>query len=171
MERFPALCRRRDDGSCRAFRRHFGTMDAAYLARARESYAEPRIRAAVAIAPGFTEAMTAASLRSLRAPVLLIAGAHDQQLPPATHVRPMLRHFRAPNVYREIADAQHFSFLPVCGPGAEEILAETNEEFVCREAGARTRDQIHAETLTAIARFLERHGLLRPVSARSGRRP
>jgi predicted dienelactone hydrolase len=78
----------------------------------------------------------------------------------------MLRHFRAPNVYREIADAQHFSFLPVCGPGAEEILAETNEEFVCRDVGRRTRDQIHAETLAAIARFLERHGLSPAPDAR-----
>ena len=109
----------------------------------------------MAIAPGFTESMTTESLRSLSAPVLVIAGERDQQLPPATHIRPMLQHLRPPSLYHEVPGAQHFSFLPLCSPGAIAILAESKEEFVCRETGNRTRQQIHEETLGAIGRFLD----------------
>ena len=108
-------------------------MDAAYFARAGQSHADVRVKAAVAIAPGFTEAMTAESLRSLGAPVLVISGELDQQLPPATHIRPVLEHLRPPSAYHEVSGAQHFSFLPLCGPGAIAILAElTRSSFAAK---------------------------------------
>ncbi len=129
MDRFRAFCKTHDDGACSAFRRHFGSMDAAYFARAGQSYADVRVKAAVAIAPAFTEAMTAESLRTLGAPVLVVAGERDQQLPPATHIRPMLDHLRPPSLYHEVPGAQHFSFLPLCSPGAIAILAESNESL------------------------------------------
>jgi predicted dienelactone hydrolase len=165
MDRFRMFCETHDDGACRAFRRHFGSMDAAYLARAGQSHADVRVKAAVAIAPAFTEAMTSASLRSLGAPVLVIYAELDQQLPPGTHIRPVLEHLRPPSASHEVSGAQHFSFLPLCSPGAIAILAESNEEFACREARDKTRQQIHAETLGAMERFLERHGLLAGASA------
>ena len=158
--RFPAFCATHDDGECRAFARHFDSLDAAFFERANADHSDRRLRAAGAIAPGFVEAMTAQSLEALAAPVLLITAEHDQQLPPETHVGPMLEHLRAPSKHVQIRTAQHFSFMPPCKPNAVSILAETHEEFVCQEEDGRTRDQIHAEALDAIAGFLRRQGVL-----------
>lgn len=159
--RFPQFCKTHDDGACRAFARYFDNVDADFYARTNGDLSEPRLRAAVAIAPGFTEAFTADSLRAMAAPLLLITGGRDQQLPPQTHVHPMQHLLPANSQYREIDDAQHFSFLPPCGDGAVELLAESNEEFVCQELGEKSRPEIHAETLRAITEFLTNEGVLR----------
>ncbi len=161
FERFPEFCKIHDDGVCRAFARYFDTVDADFYARTNADLAEPRLRAAVAIAPGFTEAFTAESLRAMQTPLLLITGERDQQLPPQTHVHPMQHLLPASSHYREIGDAHHFSFLPICGEGAIEMLAESNEEFVCQEFGELSRPEIHAQTLEAITSFLIKERVLR----------
>jgi predicted dienelactone hydrolase len=160
FERFPAFCKSHADGACEGFRRHFGSLDAAFFEKANADHSDARIRTAVAIAPAFTEAMTAESLRTLAAPVLIVAGEKDQQLPPHTHLRPMLGSLNPPSAYKEIASAQHFSFLPLCKPNAVKLLAETKEEFVCQETHGRTRDEIHAETRQAIDQFLRERGII-----------
>lgn len=160
FERFPEFCKTHDDGACRAFTGHFQNVDAAFHARANGVHAEPRVHAAVAIAPGFTEAYSAESLRDMKTPLLLITAERDLQLPPQTHVHPMRHLLPANSRYLEIGDAQHFSFLPLCGEDAIEILAETGEEFVCQEFGAKSRPQIHAQTLRAMTEFLAEHGVL-----------
>jgi hypothetical protein len=45
-------------------------------------------------------------------------------------------------------------------PNAVELLAETKEEFVCQETHGRTRDEIHAETLQAVDKFLRARGFI-----------
>lgn len=159
--RFPEFCKTHDDGACRAFARHFENLDADFYARTNADLGEPRLRAAVAIAPGFTEAFTAESLRAMATPLLLITGERDQQLPPQTHVHPMKHLLPANSQYREIGDAHHFSFLPLCGEAAIELLAKSNEEFVCQEQGEKSRPAIHAETLRAITEFLIKEKVLR----------
>ncbi|MGE4070140.1 MAG: amidohydrolase family protein [Lysobacterales bacterium] len=159
FERFPAFCETHDDGACRAFKRHFGKIDAEFLRQANADLSDPRVRAAVAIAPGFTEASTQDSLRALRTPLLLITGEHDQQLPPRAHLDP-IRAWLGPSIRQvEISRAQHFSFLPLCSADALQVLAESGERFVCEEVGDKTREQIHAETLSAIVGFLAEHGV------------
>lgn len=160
FERFPQFCKTHDDGACRAFARWFEHVDAGFYARANADHSEPRLRAAVAIAPGFTEAFTAESLAAQRTPLLLLTGGRDQQLPPATHVAPMRHLLPAHSRHLDIEDAQHFSFLPRCGDDAVELLAESGEEFVCQEFGARSREQVHAETLQAITAFLTEQQVL-----------
>jgi predicted dienelactone hydrolase len=160
MEELPAFCASHEDGACSAFRPHFPSLDAAYFARANADYADPRLKAVIAIAPSFTESMTPASLRDLHTPVLIVASEHDQQLPPKTHMPRVRENIRAPSAYLEIAGAHHFSFMPLCTPRALAILAETGEEFVCQEIEGRAREQIHAEALTAIDDFLTERGVL-----------
>lgn len=157
----PRFCATHDDGACRAFRRYFAGFDREYFAKTDADYTDPRIAAAVAMAPGFTEAMTAVSLQGLRTPTLVITGERDQQLPPATRARHLPGLLRPPSQYREIPGAQHFSFLPLCGPQALSVLAETGEQFVCQEAGTRSREDIHQEALGAVQAFLCERGVLR----------
>lgn len=156
----PRFCATHDDGACRAFRRHFPSFDRQFLRKADATYAESRIGAAVAIAPGFTESMTPASLGQLPTPVLVITGERDQQLPPATRARHLPRLLQPPSRYHEIAGAQHFSFLPACRPGAVDVLAATGEEFVCEETGGRPRSALQEEAVTVIQDFLCDRGIL-----------
>lgn len=157
--RVPEFCKTHHDGACEGLGSHFASFDVPFFVRANRDYADHRIRAAVAIAPGFTEAMTAASLQTI-APTLIITGKHDQVLPPETRVRPMLAHLRPPSSYREIATAQHFSFLPLCHANANEVLAGTPEAALCQERSGTTREQIHNEALEAITSFLLERGVL-----------
>jgi predicted dienelactone hydrolase len=154
FERFPAFCQSNNDGACSAFRHYFADLDSTFFDRTDADLADSRVRAAVAIAPGFSESFTAESLQAMATPLLLIAGESDQQLPPQTHVYPIRPYLPRHSSYLEISEAQHFSFLPVCGDGAIAVLAETNEEFVCQEVGAKSRECILAETLQKIADFL-----------------
>jgi predicted dienelactone hydrolase len=156
FERFPLFCENHDDGACRAFRPHFAGLDSAFFERSNADLSDPRVRRAAAIAPGFTESVTGPSLARLSTPLLMIAGSDDQQLPPDTHLAPIRASVPAHSRVVEIEDAQHFSFLPLCREGAIEILAEDNEEFVCQEFGARSREAIHEETLGLIVEFFSR---------------
>ncbi|GJL95528.1 MAG: hypothetical protein DHS20C05_19330 [Hyphococcus sp.] len=161
FKKYPEFCDNHDDGACRAFRQHFSSMDdASFYAKTNADYADKRLTASVAIAPGFTETMTPDSILNLKAPTLILTGANDQQLPPNTHMAPIRDYVRSPDVYKSIIGAQHFSFLPLCGPDAVNILAETNEEFVCEEVGDKTRTEIHAEVLEEVTGFLCRQNRL-----------
>ena len=145
-----------------------GGKDPAYVrpdARLEDSVAnadlsDSRLSAAVAIAPGFTESLTTESLQSLETPLLLIVAEYDQQLPPATHVKPVLSFLPQNSRYIEIGEAQHFSFLPKCRDGAIHVLSETNEEFVCQEFGRRSREYIHKQTLKVIEDFFKENDIL-----------
>jgi predicted dienelactone hydrolase len=95
---------------------------------------------------------------------LLLTGGRDQQLPPATHVAPMRHLLPKHSRHLDIRDAHHFSFLPLCGDNAVELLAESAEEFVCQEFGNETREQIHAEALGAIIDFLAEQHVLEPLA-------
>lgn len=158
LERFPEFCASNDDGACRAFAHHFEKFDDEFYTRANGEFYESRIQAAIAIAPGFTESLTLESVQSLPTPLLIISGGKDQQLPPGTHVYPIRDVLPPHSHYLEIEDAQHFSFLPLCGAGAIDVLSETDEEFVCEEFGSKTREEIHSTTVIEIARFLTSNG-------------
>ncbi len=157
--KFPEFCERHNDGACEAFRHHFSSIDKNFLSQANADHSDASIAAAVAIAPGFTEAMTPDSIKHLQAPTLIIAGALDQQLPPKTHLLGVPQQLPKGSEYTEISDAQHFSFLPVCRENAATVLAETNETFVCEEFGAKSRMAIHKETFNLISDFFADKGL------------
>jgi predicted dienelactone hydrolase len=154
FERFPAFCAEHDDGACRAFAQHLHNLDTAFFRRSNADLSDSRVQRAVAIAPGFTESLTTESVAQLSTPVLIIVGARDQQLPPATHVEPIRAYIPSHSRILKMDDAQHFSFLPQCREDAAVVLAETNEEFVCEELGEKSREEIHAATIAAIAAFL-----------------
>lgn len=161
LERFFTFCKQHDDGACRAFSPHLPQLGAEHFQRSNANYREPRIKAAVAIAPGFTETMTPASLHALTTPVLLLAAAQDQQLPPASHIHPIRAQLPAAMQYVELPESHHFSLLPLCNDKAAVVLAESHEEFVCEEVGHKSRAQIHADALAQIRQFLQAQQLIR----------
>lgn len=154
LRRYPAFCTENQDRSCRYFRPAFpGLTEKDFKAAARD-LADTRFAAVVAIAPGFVEAFTPESLKSIAIPVLIIGGGKDQNIPPSTHFYPRLPEF-PPNVfYREIPDASHFSFMQICKPGALKILAEEDAAFVCMDHGSDRR-AIHDRLYRLIVDFLQ----------------
>jgi predicted dienelactone hydrolase len=160
IEQFVQFCQKHSDGACRALSHHFEGRDSRFYYRANGDMTEHRIRAAAAIAPGFTESVTEESIRSLSTPLLLIVGLDDPQLPPATHITSAWNSLPAHSEIVEFDETQHFSFLPLCRDDAITVLAETGEEFVCQESGRKSREQIHQATIKILDQFFKDTGVL-----------
>ena len=115
---------------------------------------DPRIRAAVSLAPGFVPAMDPGSIAAIEIPVLVMTGAEDEMLPVEHHARLLAGQF-ALGDYIELGYASHFSFLGICTSGALQILREENAEFLCHDPAESTRSAIHSRAIRYITDFLE----------------
>ncbi|MFK7805713.1 MAG: alpha/beta hydrolase family protein [Anaerolineae bacterium] len=154
MERMPEFCATYPDDGCRYFEDVFETFDAEYYAQTDQDFKDDRVKAAIAFAPGLVESMTADSLQSLETPILIIGAEDDKNVPPATHLTPMVDYLPEHSQYREIEEAAHFSFMQICKDGALEILEKEGEAFACEESGDKSRIDIHDEVIDLIEEFL-----------------
>ena len=154
LHRVVEFCAGNQDRSCRYFSPTFAGLEAQDFTDAAQGLRDTRFTAAVAIAPGFVEAFTPESLKSITIPVLIIGGGKDRNIPPSTHFYPRLGDFPRNIAYREIPDASHFSFMQICKPGALKILAEEDAEFVCMDYGSDRR-AIHDRLYQYIVDFLQ----------------
>ena len=121
---------------------------------------DARLSAVIAIDPGLGYALTRDSLATIEAPVLLVnlgqfgpdsiwsavdAGPDGADLlgaiPGAAH--------------RVIEGAAHFSFLALCKPGAEEMLAEEDDDPICTDPAGSDRADIHARIIAELRDFLD----------------
>jgi len=155
IERFPQFCEINEDEACNYFNATFESFDDNFYSQANQTHRDERVKAAVALVPGFVESMTTTSIETLKTPVLIIGAAGDKNVPPETHFRPITKHLPEHSHYHEIKEAAHFSFLQVCRPGASELLAEDGEAFVCEDGGDKSRSEIHREVIDLIETFLE----------------
>jgi predicted dienelactone hydrolase len=131
---------------------------------------DSRVKAVVPLDLGLTGGLSPASLAAIDVPVLVIAaGGRNPELPAALESRRLVARLPAARtIYLELPDAGHFSFLPVCKPGAYALLKtdEPGEEVVCldapREEGAPGRDRaaLHAAVVKAVEDFLAGAGVL-----------
>jgi predicted dienelactone hydrolase len=78
--------------------------------RALDNLADPRIRAAVLLAPA-TGWHTDAALTAITAPIRLYYAEHDEQLSEPFHAERLARVLRSPPEIQCIADAGHYAFL------------------------------------------------------------
>ena len=132
------------------FARVAGTDSAARasLARAGDSHADPRVRAAVALAPAVAKALTPPSLGSIRVPLLLVVGDSDHVAPPATNARyvaaavPGARFLAVPR-------AGHYVFLDRCTDRGRQLIPAT-----CADAEGVDRARVHEHVVATVARFL-----------------
>jgi predicted dienelactone hydrolase len=159
--RYPEFCKTHNDNSTAYFRPALGSLDAAFYTNANQSFFDDRVKASVALVPGFVEVMRPKSIAALPTPVLIVGAGLDENVPPETHLKPILPFLPKTSRYVEISDATHFSFLQRCKPGAMAILAEDNETFVCLEKGRLTRAGIHQAVLREVLSFLKENGILR----------
>ena len=157
-ERYASYCGDHPDrGDCHWYRQA-GVDNAPSVAMLERSLQEERLNAIISLDLGFTQAFEPSSVAAISAPTLVIgAGSHQPELPVAAesrHLSTMLP--AATSTYHEIADISHFTFFPLCKPGAAKLLAAAGEgdEIICRDGGGRDRKTLHAALTDLIKTFL-----------------
>lgn len=114
--------------------------------RARDDHSVPEVKAIFAMAP-VVQPLTPASLRVIREPVVILAGADDVTVPPATHALIAKRLIPGAKV-TILPDVTHYSFLATCsGSAAKEVP-------VCRDA--TNQETAHRLAIRAAIALFER---------------
>ncbi len=150
LEQYIDFCKHHDDIACQYFRASLKKLTPAEINTAKQNLFDHRVKASIALAPGYVESMTHASLENLPTSVLIISAENDFNVPSATHLAKVPK-----TVNRfEVAKSSHFSFLQLCKPDASIILAEEGAEFVCEDSDNRDRTGIHNEIFEVISEFL-----------------
>jgi predicted dienelactone hydrolase len=155
---FAAGCDRIPDLTVCVWLKRGGVDVAALDPRVEADLREPRVKAVVAVDPGFAPSFTAASLAAVAIPVALVNLGTPATTPVILEARPLADAILGARLDR-VDDAVHYSFLAVCKPGAAALLAADGEDAFCDDApGARPRavlhDAIAAPILDAIRHFL-----------------
>lgn len=89
-------------------------VDDALTQEVADGFADPRIAAAVALAPAGRIAFGPSGLGAIARPIQLQAGTADTLAAPATEVAPMFAALTGPASYASIDRAAHFSFTDLC---------------------------------------------------------
>jgi len=120
----------------------------ASIARAGDSFRDPRVRAVFAIAPALGMAFNEQGLKSIAVPVEMLAGGADVTVPLPTNARrfaAQLPHARL----SILPGATHYSFIDDCMDGALPAL-------YCKEKPGVDRDAIHAQSIALAAAFFDK---------------
>jgi len=149
---YEKFCINSQDKSCRYFKDAFPQLTKEDRNRITANYKDTRVTHSIAITPGYIPAIQATSLAELNTKTLIVGAELDKNVPPKTQLLPYLQGHMGNIVYREIAQASHFSFLQNCKPKALSIL-EKDEAFVCKELGKKNRKVIHKELSTLIQQW------------------
>ena len=117
-----------------------------------------RVKAAVSLDLGLARGFDPTSLAAIDIPVLVIAaGAPNPKIPADLESGYLASNLPTTTThYAEIPDATHFSFLPICKPGAAAMIEEETpgDGIVCQDGGGRDRKTIHQQMASLIIAFL-----------------
>lgn len=113
--------------------------------RFEQSNHDHRIRTAVLVDPGLEVAFTQDSLGAITIPLTFINLGSAGTIPVSV-LSDQLAKDVADGTYAQVNGSDHFSFLPVCKPDAEEFLKSIGEiDPICTPSGTRNREDIHGE--------------------------
>ncbi len=125
------------------------------IADAGKSFRDRRVRAVVALAPVLGPGVTAASLRSIALPVLLVASRSDELIPFDRNAARFQRLIPGARL-TTVPGAGHFVFMPVCNEPGRFVAAN-----VCVDRTPEVdRAAVHARTAREVIAFFDR--VLRP---------
>ncbi len=109
------------------------------LAHMDDDYRDPRIKAAVAIAPAVGVAMRPDSLAAITAPVHIVVGSADDQAAPGTNAQPIAK--AIPNAKLDmLPKVTHYSFLPSCNERGKQYV-----KTICTDPVGVDRDALHQQ--------------------------
>ena len=119
-------------------------------------YRDPRLRALVAVDPGFSMAFKPDSVKAMALPSLFLNLGTGATILPGVRAEALAADM--PNaVYAALPGATHFSFLGVCNPDGAEVLKRAGEdEPVCSDGADVPRDTLHQQLFFQIGVFLRK---------------
>ncbi|MBM7069674.1 alpha/beta fold hydrolase [Actibacterium sp. 188UL27-1] len=122
-----------------------------------QSIRDPRITATIAIDPGWTHAVTAASAGAMDQPTLFLnLGAPEPwQAADVTPNGSDLMNKMPDVTYHAISPANHFTFLAVCKPNGAAFLEEQEDDPICTDPQNTDRNAVHDEIIAQISAFLK----------------
>ncbi len=120
-----------------------------------QSNFDPRIASAVLVDPGLATSFQADSLRAIRVPTTIINLGSPGGVPVAVYSYKLSAEIPGAH-YHQIPGANHFSFLPVCKPGAQDLLSELGDvDPICDGKGLRDRAEVHLDAANLIIEAFE----------------
>ena len=136
--------------------------------RLAEDAHDPRIKAVVSLDLGLARGFTPESLKQISIPVLIMAAQADSDALPARLESGYLSE-SIPAIwqhYIRVEGATHFSFMPLCKPGAAALIEQDapGEGIVCQDGGPVSRSDIHQHLADEIGAFLHQALALPPLS-------
>jgi predicted dienelactone hydrolase len=114
-----------------------------------DSYLDPRVRSAVAIAPAAGMAQTEESLQSISVPTLILVGDRDTTAPAdsnASRVAALIPNSRL----NLLPGVSHYTFLAECG-----ILGRVVASLVCVEEDGVSRGDVHRHAAEGTKEFFD----------------
>lgn len=119
--------------------------------RYRGPTADPRVRSAVLLAPGFGFLFDRAGLAAVRRPVLLVRAERDSVVREPENVTHVARLLPSRPTVRVVPGAGHYVFLAPCSDALARVAPD-----ICRDPPGVERAAVHAELNRTIAAFFER---------------
>ena len=147
--------------ACKAYREMNPEGTPSGKAQVAADLSDKRVTAVVSLDLGLSRGFTDASLAALPVPALVIAaGVPSADLPAQMESADMAKRLpKASTQYVQISDANHFSFMLQCKPGAAAVLHADvpGDSIICQDGeGARPRPLIQQQITTLITQFLAR---------------
>lgn len=157
--RFDADCREHTKlAACSVGRNTSAAQGAAAREALSGDLGDRRLGAVVALDLGLARGFDPNGLARFTIPVLVIAaGNSGEKVPAALESGYLAEHLpKATTRLVTIVGAAHFSFLPLCKPGAVALLEadKPGDGMVCRDGEEGRRAGVHQETIAEVIRFL-----------------
>ncbi|MCO5732765.1 alpha/beta fold hydrolase [Rhizobium sp. SSA_523] len=110
-----------------------------------QSNLDPRVMSAVIVDPGLATAFQADSLKQIKVPTTIINLGSPGGVPVAVYSYKLSAEIPGAQ-YHQIPGSNHFSFLPVCKPDAQDVLSESGDpDPICDGKGLRDRAEVHQD--------------------------
>lgn len=112
---------------------------------------DPRIKAAVVIAPGLGFTFARAGLSGVHVPVQLWSGDKDQSVPTPTNAEPVRRELGNRAEWHLVPNAAHFSFMVPCG-----LAALVAPKQICTDPAGFDRAAFHKTFNAQVVAFFRK---------------
>lgn len=121
-----------------------------------QSNLDPRVTSAVIVDPGLATSFKADSLKEIKVATTIINLGNPGGVAVAVYSYKLSAEIPGAH-YHQIPGSNHFSFLPVCKPDAQDVLSESGDpDPICDSKGLRDRSEVHQDAEKLIVEAFEK---------------
>lgn len=121
-----------------------------------DSYRDPRVRAAFAIAPVFGEGFAATDVADIKIPVQIVVGAGDMVAPPATNAKRFAELIHGARLTVIPGEVGHYDFVPVCSEQGKKA-SDPNFQRLCHDAPGVDRQKVQNDVAAMALDFFDKN--------------